>query len=70
MIIADDFTIISTSGIRFVEKLDRQFGSGLPTYHLDITYKGSKLSYKYPTVEARDAQFDRLRKAMVKDDPS
>jgi hypothetical protein len=63
-IVADDFTIINTQGVRFAEKVDSTYGG--PTTHceLRVTYKGDKLSFRYPDAATRDAQFARLRAAM------
>jgi hypothetical protein len=63
-IIADDFTIINTQGIRFVEKKDQSWGD-VAAYYLHVTYKGSALIYKYPSAQARDEQYDRLRQALT-----
>ncbi len=65
-IIADNFNIINTQGIRFVEKIDRTGSSfGGDWFNLRVTYKGSELTYSYKDKKDRDAQFDALKKMML-----
>jgi len=65
IVIADDYTIINTQGIRFVEKLDgNKYGMNTSEYSLRVTYRKEVLSYYYKSSELRDAQYDRIRKIM------
>ena len=68
MIVADNYTIINTQGIRYAEKVDQVFLNSY-RYSLRVQYKGSELNYIYPTSAERDAQFDRLAVAMQKGKP-
>lgn len=68
-VVADDYTIVNTMGIRYVQKVDEDTAyarSPLQIYGLVIHYKGNHIHYKYPTKELRDAQFEAIRNAMVK----
>ncbi len=63
--VSDEFTIINTQGIRFVEKIDQgTFASSPERYRLRVTYKGEELDYHYPDKATRDAQYDALRTAL------
>jgi len=64
MIVADDFTILNTQGIRFVEKIDAAY-TGPERYRLRVTYKGSQLDYLYPDKATRDTQYDAIRTALT-----
>jgi hypothetical protein len=67
-IIADDWTIINTMGIRYVQKsnADEAYARNpLSIYGLIVHYKGTHVHYMYPTAALRDAQFDALRAAMA-----
>lgn len=64
--VADDFTILNTQGIRFVEKIDEMPPYANPErYRLRVTYKGSQFDYRYPDKATRDAQYDALRTALT-----
>lgn len=64
--VADNHTIINIQGIRYVEKIDGSgFGSSETEYRIHVTYKGDQLRYSYPSKETRDAQYNRLREAML-----
>jgi hypothetical protein len=61
--VSDEYTVINTQGIRFVEKVDRAWSEGAK-YSLLVTYKGDKMDFTYKDQASRDAQFDRLRAAL------
>jgi hypothetical protein len=64
-IVSDDYTIINTQGIRFVEKVDQSYGDrSTTTYQLRVTYKGDKMDFRYKDAALRDEQFARLCAAM------
>ncbi len=64
-IVADAHTIINTQGVRFVERLDRNYGGPTIAYHLRVTYKGDVLDFTYPDAASRDAQFAALTAALI-----
>ncbi len=63
-IVSDDFTVIDTQGVRFVEKVDTAYSGMAINYELHVTYKGDKMVFRYKDATIRDAQFARLRAAM------
>jgi hypothetical protein len=63
--VADNYTIINTQGIRFVEKIDREATNfGRELYRLRVTYKGAELDYGYPDKATRDTQYEAIRIAL------
>jgi hypothetical protein len=69
VVVADDFNIVNTMGIRFVQKAQEDTAysrNPLEMFSLIIHYKGTHVHFKYPTRELRDAQFEAIRAAMVK----
>ena len=63
MIVSDNYTIINTQGIRFVEKIDFFNYLKEREFKLRVVYKGSEMCYHYPDKLLRDEQFDALVKA-------
>jgi hypothetical protein len=66
--VTDDYTLINTQGIRFIEKVDgNSYGSNITEYKLRITYKHDILNYHYPTAELRNEQYRKLRELLEKE---
>jgi len=67
IVISDNYTIINTQGIRFIEKIDANkygLGSHQGEFLLKVTYRKEVMSYYYNAQHLRDAQYDRIRQVM------
>lgn len=67
-IVADDFCIINTMGIRYVQKINHDTAymrDPTQSFGLTVHYKGTHQTFNYPTRELRDKHFEALREAMI-----
>lgn len=63
--ISDDQVIINIQGLRTVQRMDWSADRSEQPYRLMWSYKGQEHFQTYPDQAARDAMYEKLRKALT-----